>query len=81
METQIILQGTTPEALVNLINKNVTAKLLELKNELLNKKTNDNLLTRKEVCKHSVIRKPPTEMQQLSRAYMLCLCGHGSRSH
>jgi len=50
MEKQIILQGTTPEALINLINENVKAQLLELKNELLNKEANDNLLTRKQAC-------------------------------
>ena len=51
MEQQIILQGTTPEALTNLISENVQAQLLELKTELLNKKANDNLLTRDETCK------------------------------
>lgn len=51
MENQIILQGTTPEALVNLINENVKAQLLELKKELLLKEANDELLTREETCK------------------------------
>jgi len=39
MEKQIILQGTTPEALINQINENVKTQLLELKNELLNSRT------------------------------------------
>ena len=51
MEQQIILQGTTPEALVNLINENVKAQLVELKKELLNKEASDELLTRDETCK------------------------------
>lgn len=51
MKNQIILQGTTPEALVNLINENVKAQLFELKKELLNKEANDELLTRDETCK------------------------------
>jgi len=51
METQIILQGTTPEALVNLINENVKAQLVEFKRELLLKEANDELLTRSETCK------------------------------
>jgi len=51
MKKQIILQGTTPEALTNLISENVKAQLLELKNELLNKEANDTLLTRDETCK------------------------------
>ena len=51
MEKTIILQGTTPEALVNLINENVKAQLVELKKELLNKEASDELLTRDETCK------------------------------
>jgi hypothetical protein len=51
LETQIILQGTTPEALVNLINENVKAQLIELKKDLLSKEANDELLTRDETCK------------------------------
>ena len=51
MENQIILQGTTPEALVNQINENVKAQLIELKKELLNKEANDELLTRDQTCK------------------------------
>jgi len=51
METQIFLQGTTPEALVNLINENVKAQLIELKKELLHKEASDELLTRDETCK------------------------------
>ena len=50
METQIILQGTTPEALVKLINENVKAQFLELKDSIINKNINDNLLTRKQTC-------------------------------
>ena len=50
METQIILQGTTPEALVKLINENVKAQFLELKDSIINKNVNDNLLTRKQTC-------------------------------
>jgi len=50
MEQQIILQGTTPEALVNLINENVKAQFLELKDSIINKNVNDNLLTRKQTC-------------------------------
>jgi len=51
MDKQIILQGTTPEALVNLINENVKAQLVELKKELLHKEASDELLTRDETCK------------------------------
>lgn len=51
MEKQIFLQGTTPEALVNLINENVKAQLIELKKELLHKEAKDELLTRDETCK------------------------------
>ena len=51
MNRQIILQGTTPEALVNLINENIAAQLAQLKKELLNKEVNDELLTRDETCK------------------------------
>lgn len=51
MKNQIILQGTTPEALANLINENVKAQLVELKKELLNKEASDELLTREETCK------------------------------
>jgi len=51
MENQIILQGTTPEALTNLISENVKAQLVELKKELLNKEASDELLTRDETCK------------------------------
>jgi len=51
MENQIFLQGTTPEALVNLINENVKAQLIELKKALLNKEASDELLTRDETCK------------------------------
>ena len=51
MEQQIILQGTTPEALVNLINENVKAQLSELKKSLLSKEASDELLTRDETCK------------------------------
>lgn len=51
MDKQIILQGTTPEALVNLINENVKAQLVELKKELLQKEASDELLTRDETCK------------------------------
>ena len=51
MNRQIILQGTTPEALVNLINENIAAQLVQLKKELLNKEVNDELLTRGETCK------------------------------
>lgn len=51
MNRQIILLGTTPEALVNLINENIAAQLVQLKKELLNKEVNDELLTRDETCK------------------------------
>ena len=50
MDKQIILLGTTPEALVNLINENVKAQLIELKKELLQKEASDELLTRKQTC-------------------------------
>lgn len=51
METQIFLQGTTSEALVNLINENVTAQIVELKKSLQTNKVNDDLLSRTETCK------------------------------
>ncbi|MCB9363404.1 MAG: helix-turn-helix domain-containing protein [Flavobacteriales bacterium] len=51
MKNQIILQGTTPEALVNLINENVKAQLSELKKSLISKEASDELLTRDETCK------------------------------
>jgi len=51
MEQQIIFTGSTPEALVNLINENLKAQLNELKKELLYKEANEELLTREETCK------------------------------
>jgi len=51
METQIILQGTTPEALTNLISENVKAQLENLKKELLSKEASDELITRDATCK------------------------------
>jgi len=48
--SKIILEGTTQETLINLINENVKAQLVELKNELLNKEVSDSLLTRDETC-------------------------------
>ena len=51
MENQIIFQGTTPEALVNLINENVKSQLVELRKELLHKEANEELLTRAQTCK------------------------------
>ena len=51
MQTKIYLEGTTPEALVNLINENVKAQLIELKKELQSKEASDELLTRDETCK------------------------------
>ena len=51
MEQQIILQGTTPETLINLISENFKAQLTELKSQLLNKEANDDLLTRDATCK------------------------------
>ena len=49
MQTQIILQGTTPEALVQLISENVKTQLETLKNELQNQNANDDLLSREQV--------------------------------
>ena len=51
MEKTIILQGTTPEALVNLINENVKSQLLDFKKSLQTNEANDELLTRDETCK------------------------------
>ena len=50
MEQQIILQGTTPEALVSLINENVKAQLSELKKSLQTDEANNDLLSRSETC-------------------------------
>jgi len=51
MDKTIIFTGSTPEALVNLINENVKAQLIELKKELLHNEASDELLTRDETCK------------------------------
>lgn len=51
MNNQIFLQGTTPESLVNLISENLKTQLSELKNELLSKDANEDLLTREQTCK------------------------------
>ncbi|MGE0560471.1 MAG: helix-turn-helix domain-containing protein [Flavobacteriales bacterium] len=51
MEQQIILQGTTPEQLANLISENVKSQLLDLKKSLQSNEANDELLTRDETCK------------------------------
>jgi hypothetical protein len=48
---QIILQGTTAEALVNLISENVKSQLLDFKKNLQSNEANDELLTRDETCK------------------------------
>ena len=48
---QIILQGTTAEALVNLISENVKSQLLDFKKSLQSNEANDELLTRDETCK------------------------------
>jgi hypothetical protein len=48
---QIFLQGTTPDALVNLISENVKIQLENFKKEFLSKEANDELLTREETCK------------------------------
>jgi excisionase family DNA binding protein len=49
MSEQIILQGTTPEALVHLINEGVKSQLEDFKKNL-NTKDPDILLTRAEAC-------------------------------
>ena len=48
MEPQIILQGIKTETLVNLINENVKAQLLELKKSLQTNEANNDLLSRSE---------------------------------
>jgi len=50
MIEQIILQGVSPEQLVNLISENVRSQLLDLIKQLQFNKSNDELLTRKQVC-------------------------------
>lgn len=51
MENQIILQGITPESLINQINENVKSQLLDFKKSLQSNEANDELLTRDETCK------------------------------
>ena len=48
MEAQIILQGTTPEALAQLISESVKSQIEDLKNNLTNQNP-DELLTREQV--------------------------------
>jgi len=47
---QIILQGTTPSQLVDLINEGVKTQLEQLKRELQTQTANDDLLTREQAC-------------------------------
>ncbi len=47
---QIILQGTTPSQLVELINEGVKTQLEQLKKELQTQTANDDLLTREQAC-------------------------------
>ena len=49
MEAQIILQGTTPEALARLISESVKSQLEDFKKELVNHTEKENLLTREQV--------------------------------
>ena len=49
MNEQIILQGTTPEALVKLINEGVKSQLEDFKNSF-NTHNPDELLTREQTC-------------------------------
>lgn len=51
MQTKIYLEGTTPEALVNLISENVKSQLLDFKKSLQSNEASDELLTRDETCK------------------------------
>ena len=46
---QIILQGTTPEALARLISESVKSQLEDFKKELVNHTEKENLLTREQV--------------------------------
>jgi DNA-binding NtrC family response regulator len=46
---QIILQGTTPEALARLISESVKSQLEDFKKELVNQTEKENLLTREQV--------------------------------
>ena len=50
MENSIILQGTTPEKLVNLISENVKSQIEALKKELSSQQSNEELLTRDQAC-------------------------------
>ena len=50
MENSIILQGTTPEKLVDLISENVKSQIEALKKELSNQQSNEELLTRDQAC-------------------------------
>lgn len=48
--SQIILQGTTPEELVQLIQESFKNQLQDLRKELQNTSSEDELLTREETC-------------------------------
>ncbi len=50
MDSQIILQGTTPSQLVDLINEGVKTQLERFKKELQTQTANDDLLTREQTC-------------------------------
>lgn len=50
MEHKTLLHEVQPNQLAEIVSDNVKKQLLELKNELLNKNANDELLTRKQAC-------------------------------
>jgi hypothetical protein len=50
MEHPIILQGTTPEKLVDLITENIKSQLDALKKDIGNQQAHDELLTRDQTC-------------------------------
>jgi hypothetical protein len=50
MSNSIILQGTTPEELVQLIQESFKNQLQDLRKELQNTTSEDELLTREETC-------------------------------
>ena len=49
MQTQVIFQGTTPEALAQIISESVKSQLDDFKKDFQNQSANDDLLSREQV--------------------------------